>query len=199
MDRSTLARTGIAGAVAGLGLAIGGVALANAADESPSAASSAALSAPDRAGGPHGHRGQDAEALATELGLKQSVVAAALEAVHDDLRPDKAADGTRPEPPTEAQRSERQAALATALAKELNISEAKVTAALAAVQKQHDANREQHRTQERAALVTRLDSAVKAGTLTEADKASVLKAFDAKILGGGPGGGRGPAPQAATS
>ena len=44
------------------------------------------------------------------------------------------------------------------------------------------------RATERSNLKTKLDAAVKAGTLTEADEASVLKAFDAKVIGGGFGG-----------
>lgn len=195
MDKSTLARTGIAGAVAGLGLTVGGIALASAETATPDTNAGASA----HPGGPRGERGQDAKVLAEELGLKEAVVQKALNAVREDLRPDKPADGTKPTAPTEAERAERQATFATALAKELGISEAKVKAALEVLQKKADADREERRTESRADLVTRLDAAVKAGTLTEADKASVLKAFDAKIIGGfggGPGGRGGPPPAA---
>lgn len=192
MNRSSLARNGIAAGIAGLGLAVGGISLASAETTTNPSTSAAA---PDRPGGPHGE--QLAKTLASELGLEQATVQKALDAVREDLKPERtdSADGTRPAPPTDAERAAHQKALATALAKELGVSEAKVTAALAVAEKAAEADRAEHRTEERAALVTRLDAAVKAGTLTESDKTSVLKAFDADLLGGrgGPGGpgGRG--------
>ncbi|MCX6395022.1 MAG: hypothetical protein NTV23_00875 [Propionibacteriales bacterium] len=194
MNRSSRARNGIAAGIAGLGLAVGGIAIASAdtttaAAQSSSSSSSSTL--PDRPGGQR-HE-QLAKTLATELGIKQATVQTALDAVRADLRPAAPADGTRPTPPTDAERAAHQKALATALATKLNVSEAKVTAALEVAQKAADADRAEHKTQERADLVTRLDAAVKAGTLTEADKTSVLKAFDADLLGhGGPGGRGGP-------
>ena len=188
MDRSTAARIGIAGAVAGAGLAAGGIAMASA--ESTADAPTSTQAHP---GGPRGDRGQIAEVLAKELGLKKDAVQKALDDVPDELRPDKPTDGSRPAPPTAAERTEHQAALAKALAKELGVSEAKVTAALTVANKQADADRQEHRADARADLVTRLDAAVKAGTLTEADKTSVLKAFDAELIGGFGGGfGGGP-------
>lgn len=193
MGKSTAARIGIAGAVAGVGLAAGGVALASAETESPDATSSS-KAAP---AGPRGDRAETAKVLAEQLDLDQSKVQTALDAVRKDLRPDKAGatKGSKPTAPTEAERSERQSKLAAALAEKLGVSEAKVKAALAVVEKQEEANREKGQAQSRADLVTRLDAAVKAGTLTEADKTSVLKAYDANLLGGGrggnPGGGRG--------
>ena len=191
MNKSTLARAGIAGTVAGLGLAAGGVAIANA--DTPKAPESSS----SRPGGPRGDHagpGRDAATIAKALGLDQDVVAKAIKAVRDDLRPEKPTKGTRPTPPTEAQRTKLEAAFVTALAKELDVSEDKVAAAVETAQKQATADRQEARTQERADLVTKLDAAVKAGTLTEADKTSVLKAFDAKIISGGrgPGGFGGP-------
>lgn len=138
---------------------------------------------PGRHGGPGGPggigRGPDAAALAKELGVTEAKLQKAFDAVREDLREDrpaKPADGTRPTPPTDAQREARQSALAKALAKELGVSEAKVTAALDKVRAAHEAER-------RDELSTRLDDAVKAGDLTAGDKASVLKAFDAGVLG----------------
>ncbi|MEI5675590.1 MULTISPECIES: hypothetical protein [unclassified Nocardioides] len=198
MDRSTLTRIGAAGAVAGLGLAVGGVALASA--ETTTAPSGTSSSA--HPGGPRGDRGQDAEVLASELGLEESVVEEALTAVRDELRPEKSSDtDTRPTPPTEEERAERQAALVTALAARLDVSEAEVEAAYAVVEEKREAERTERQAASRADLVTRLDEAVTAGTLTEADKASVLKAYDADLLAGpggpgGPGGGQ-PAADAA--
>ncbi len=180
MDRSTMARTGIAGAVAGLGLAVGGVAMASA-------------DSPDSADGARPDRGHAAEVLAEELGLEEDVVQEALSAVRDDLRPEKpdTTDATPPEPPTDAERAERQAAFAAALAKELDVSEARVTAALEVLEKEAEADQAELRADMRERLVERLDAAVKEGTLTEADKTSVLKAYDAEVIGGGPRGGFG--------
>jgi hypothetical protein len=176
MDRSTIVRTGVAGAVAGMGLAVGGVAMANA--DTPDASGTSTTSTTQQAR-PDG--GRLATTLAKQLGLEESVVKKALDSVRDDLKPTKPAEGTRPTPPTEAERTARQAAFVKALAKELDVSEAKVKAALAVAQAEARAT-------ERSNLKTKLDAAVKAGTLTEADEASVLKAFDAKVIGGGLGG-----------
>ena len=179
MDRSTIVRTGVAGAVASLGLAMGGVAMASADTPDTSGTTSTTKAGP-RDGG------QMAATLAKQLGLDEDVVKKALDAVRDDLRPDKPADGTQPTAPTEAERAARQAAFIKALATKLDVSEAKVKAALTVA-------RTEARATERSNLSTKLDAAVKAGTLTEADKASVLKAFDAEVIGGGMGGhgGRG--------
>lgn len=190
MDRSTLVRTGVAGAIAGMGLTVGGVAMANA-DTGTATADTADTSTTQQPGPRHG--GPDgaklAATLAKQLGLSESTVKTALDAVRDDLRPAKPADGTKPTPPTEAQRAAHQAAFVKALAAKLGVSEAKVKAALLVAQTEA-------RAAERANLKTKLDAAVKAGTLTDADEASVLKAFDAKVIGGGPGGPGGPAPGA---
>lgn len=131
-------------------------------------------------GGHKGGRGMDGAALASALGLDEAKVTAALDAAREATRPDAPAQGETPTPPTEAERTARQKAFATALAKELGVDEAKVTAALADL-------REAHQAEHKAELSTRLDAAVTAGTLTAADSASVLKAFDAGVLKGGPG------------
>lgn len=187
MNSSTAARIGIAGIVAGAGLAAGGIAVASAEDTAGSTASSSAH--------PGGHRGGPgvlAETLAEELDLEQSDVEDALAAVREDLRPDAPAEGEKPTPPSDEERADRQAALAKALAKELDVSDAKVTAALAAAETQAESDREERQAESRTALVERLDAAVEDGTLTKADKTSVLKAYDADLLGGpglgGPGG-----------
>jgi len=180
MDRSTIVRTGVAGAIAGMGLAVGGVAMANADTPEASDPTTTSTTKPARPGG-----GQLAATLAKQLGLEESVVKKALDSVRDDLKP------------TEAERTARRAAFIKALAEELDVSEAKVKAALAVAQTEARATA-------RANLATKLAAAVTAGTLTEADKASVLKAFDAKVIGGGGGprghggpGGPGGAPPAA--
>ena len=90
---------------------------------------------------------------------------------------DRPAAGEQPTPPTDEERAEREAAFATALAKALGLSEDKVSDALDTVRAAREADRRQE-------LGERLDTAVEDGDLTAADKASVLKAFDAGVLGG---------------
>jgi cyanate lyase len=131
-------------------------------------------------------RGLDAAALAKDLGVTEAKVTAALQKVHEALKPatppKTGTSTTAPTPPTAADKTARDKAFVSALAKELGVDEAKVTAALAKERAAHEA-------QHKAELTTRLDAAVTAGKLTAADKASVLKAFDAGVLGG-PGGPR---------
>ncbi|HUP99327.1 MAG TPA: hypothetical protein VM093_02605 [Aeromicrobium sp.] len=111
--------------------------------------------------------------LAKELGVSEAKLRAAFDSIRDDLRPARRPDG----PPSEAERATRENKLAAALADKLDLSEAKVKAALEKVRAAHAA-------EHRAFLSDRLDEAVQAGKLTAADKASVLKAFDAGVLGG---------------
>lgn len=174
-----------AGGVAAVAAGIG--ASAAMADSTTPTPSGTATSAPSQAGtgrggpgGPGGHRGGpgglDAAALAKELGLTEATVSAALEKVRAAQKPSTPpAQGTTP---TDAERQAREKARVTALAKELGVTEAKVQAALDAIRADREASR-------RTELTTRLDAAVTAGTLSAADKASVLKAFDAGVLGGG--------------
>lgn len=186
MDKQALVRTTIAAGVAGLGLSVGAVAMATA-DEDGTTTSATGVAVEGR--GP-GHHEQMAADLADALGLSQDKVEAALEAVRDELRPERTDDGVRPAPPTEEERAEREAAFAKALAGELDISADKVTKALAELRADAEA-------EGRTRLAERLDTAVEDGDLTVADKASVLKAYDAGVLGGpgGPGGGHGPGPR----
>lgn len=171
-----------AGAVAG-GVTAASLS-ASAADGTDTSSDASSATAGERGpGGPGGHgRGgfMDAEALAEALGVSEDELRDALEAVRDEIRPDpggRPADGERPTPPTDEERAEREAAFVTALAKELGLQESKVSDALETVQAARQA---EHRT----ALSERLDQAVEDGDLTDADKASVLKAYDAGVLGG---------------
>lgn len=131
---------------------------------------------PGGPGGPMGLGGPGGGAeLAKQLGVTQAKLRAAMKEVRDDLR---SAKGERPDgPPSAADREANQDKFVTALAKELGVSEAKVKAAFEKVEADHAADR-------RDKLSTRLDDAVKAGKLTADDKAAVLKAFDAGVLGG---------------
>ncbi len=124
-------------------------------------------------GGPGRLGGPGRAELAKELGVSQAKLRKAFRTIRDDVRPT-----ARPTaPPSEADRAAMESRIAAALAKELGLSESKVSAALEKVRTEHEA---EHRTK----LSDRLDAAVKAGKLTADDKASVLKAFDAGVLGG---------------
>lgn len=164
-----------AGAVAGGATAA--TLTANADDTGTGDSSSSADGRPGP-GGPGGHgRGGamlDTSALAKELGVTEAKLTAAFEAVREELKP---GDGEKRTPPTDEERADRQAALAKALADELGLDEDKVSDALDAVRAAHQAER-------RTDLSDRLDDAVEDGDLTDADKVSVLKAYDAGVLGG---------------
>jgi hypothetical protein len=120
------------------------------------------------------------------------IALAASPAQAEDPTPNPSASSSAPatgKPDREAARAERQDELATALAAELGIDKAKVAAALEKVQAAQQADAKAERT---AQLKTRLDEAVKAGTLTADEAAAILKAAEAGVLPqGGPGGHRG--------
>jgi len=85
----------------------------------------------------------------------------------------------------EQRRTERRAALAEALAKELGIDQDKVEAALEKVETDLAA---QAKTERQERLKTELDQAVKDGKLTREQADAILKAAEEGVL---PGGGRG--------
>lgn len=181
-DPTPAPSTGSSGASSGSGGSSSGAASANS-----GTTDSGTSGTTDRGwGGRHGHGpgmgpggmgfGMDSGALAAKLGVDQAKLTAALQKVWTSLREGDDSDD-RTGPPTDAERQARQQEFATALAKELGIDAAKVTAAF-------DELRAERQAEARAAFGARLDEAVKAGKLTEADKASVLKAFDAGVLGG---------------
>ena len=84
----------------------------------------------------------------------------------------------RPDPSQRPDLAERDAALAKALAAKLNIDEAKVKAALDEIRSERQAARA-------AALKERLDAAVAAGTLTQAEADAVQKAVDKGVIHAG--------------
>lgn len=169
-----------AAALLAAGAVAGGVTAATLTATADEGAPEVTVSADGRPGpgGPGGHgRGGahvDTAALAKALGVTEDKLTAALEAVREELKP---AAGEKRTPPTDEERADRQAALAKALADELGLDESKVADAL-------DSVRDAHRAERRTDLSERLDTAVKDGDLTDADKASVLKAYDAGVLGG---------------
>lgn len=174
MDKHTLIRTTVAGAVAAAGLAVGGIAIASADDATgPAGAGTLAFTHDRGPGGPARHVMVGGADLAKALGVSESKLRDAMAAIRDDMEPAGRPDG----PPTAAEMQTLRTRLAKALAQELGLSQARVTAALDKVQAAHEAER-------RGDLADRLDDAVQAGKLTSGDKASVLKAYDAGVLGG---------------
>ncbi|GAA1526030.1 hypothetical protein [Nocardioides humi] len=162
-----------AGAVAGGATA---ATLSASADDDTSTPSTASGKRPGGPGGPGGHGhgpGVDTAALAEALGVSEDEVEKAVAAVREQLK----ASSRPTSRPTDAERTEREDAFAQALAEELGVDQDDVTAALAEVRAARAAQR-------RTDLVERLDEAVADGTLSEDDKASVLKAYDAGVLGG---------------
>ncbi len=134
--------------------------------------------------GPFGGPDGDAAAkLAEKLGVSEQKVTDAFAAIREDYGPKIAdrAKGERPAPPTEAEREALQTKMAAALAKELGVDASAVEDALAELRADVEAD-------VRTSLSDRLDDVVDAGDLTAADKASVLKAYDAGVLGFGPVG-----------
>ena len=185
MSRST--KVAVASTAAGLlalggGLSIAGQAAADPTttpSSSPSASPSAQGTGKDgRRGGPGrgAHDSDLAKQLAEKLGVDQAKVTEALKAVREANKPTTpptagANPSDRPDPAT------RDAALAKQLAEKLGVAEADVTKALAEI-------RAERQTQRAAALKSRLDEAVKAGTLTQAEADAVTKAVEKGVIGG---------------
>ncbi len=193
--RRTFTRIAIASGVAAVGLSVGGIAVATADDEDTERGPVLFMR---HGGGPISD--ELAERLAESLGLDEDEVADALEEARDELGPperledlrESLRDGELPTPPTEEQLEARQDELAAALAETLGVDAAEIESALEEIRADVEADMEERfaefREEARAALVERLDAAVEEGTLTEADKESVLKAYDEGVLDG-PGGG----------
>jgi hypothetical protein len=85
-----------------------------------------------------------------------------------------------PTPGEKPDREEREAAIVTALAEKLDFDRAVVQRAFADLRAEHDAERA-------ADLKARLDGAVQAGTLTQAEADAVRKAVDQGVIRLGPG------------
>lgn len=186
MSRSTkvaVASTAVGLLALGGGLSIAGQASA---DPTTSPSSSPSASSSTLGAGKDGHRGGPgrgprdsdlAQKLAEKLGVDQVKVTEALQAVREANKPTSpptagANPSERPDPAT------RDAALAKQLADKLGVAEANVTKAL-------DEIRAERQTERAAALKTRLDEAVKAGTLTQAEADAVTKAVEKGVIGGG--------------
>lgn len=197
MSRSTkvVIASAAAGALAlGVGIGIAGFASADP-TASPSASPTSSASADqarsgagkgDRRAGPG--RGIDnaelAKQLAEKLGVEEAKVTEALKAIRETNRASKPSTSPSASPsatattrPSRPSSSERRAALAKQLAEKLGVDEAKVLKALEEIQAAQDAERA-------AALTTKLDEAVKAGTLTQAEADAVKKAVEKGVISG---------------
>ena len=177
----------------GVGLGVAGHAAADPSGSptaNPSARADPGQGGPGSPGG-RGHRGgpgrgafdQDlAKQLAEKLGVDQTKVSDALKAIREANKPTtppSANPSASPsERPTRPDPTKREAQLAKQLAEKLGIDEAKVTKALDEIRAERQADRA-------AALKTRLDAAVKAGTLTQAEADAVTKAVEKGVIGGG--------------
>jgi hypothetical protein len=164
----------------GAGVGIAGVA---AADPTPTpnptaTASGSATPGTDRPGaGRHGggfRDGAQLSELAGKLGVTEERLREALSAIREENR-------STP-PPGDQTREERDAALAEALAEQLDLDEAKVVQALAEIRAARQA-------EQAAALKERLDAAVADGKLTRAEADAVTKAVEQGVINVG---GRGP-------
>jgi DNA-binding MarR family transcriptional regulator len=180
-----------AGALAlGVGVGLAGFASADP-TTTPSPNPSASAPADPGPGGPgrDGHRGGPgrgvadtdlAKQLAEKLGVTEAKVTTALKEIREANRPAKPSTAPSADPsakPTRPDPAEREAAMAKALAEKLGVDEAKVTKALDEIKAARQADRA-------AELKTRLDAAVKAGTLTQAEADAVTKAVEKGVIGG---------------
>ncbi len=184
MSRST--KVAVASTAVGLLALGGGLSIAGQASADPTTSPSSGPSASSTPGtGKDGHRGGPgrgprdsdlAQKLAEKLGVDQAKVTEALQAVREANKPTSpptagASPSERPDPAT------RDAALAKQLADKLGVTEANVTKALEEI-------RAERQTERAAALKSRLDEAVKAGTLTQAEADAVTKAVEKGVIGG---------------
>lgn len=126
---------------------------------------------------------ENAEYLAGKLGVSPDVVSTAMQKYHT-TNPTQA----RGRDLTDEQQATQHAQLAAFLAKELNVSEATVLAALNGQQEVRQADRT-------AAIKANLEEAVKAGRLTQAQADGILAAHDAGVSMGGMRGGFGGGPR----
>jgi hypothetical protein len=161
---------------AGIGIGVANLASADI-TPTPSPTSTASGSpAPGTDRGWPGHPGRDSGAdglareLANKLGVDEATVEEALRAIKEETEP-----AGKPDPPTKPDVAEREPALAKALSSKLGIDEAKIKAALEEISATHQAER-------MAALKARLDAAVQAGTLTQAEADAVQKAVDQGVI-----------------
>lgn len=185
MKKKTVAAVSAAVLTAGLGIGVSQLASADTPTPSPTSSPTAGSgkdTAGRKGGGPHGHAKLDLSGLAGKLGVDEAKLS---EAVSAARKATGSAEKTKPSEQSqadrEAARTARQAAFAKALAAELGIDEAKVTAALNELR----AERQAEQAGQQKAI---LDQAVKDGKLTQAEADAVQKAADQGIVRIGKGG-----------
>lgn len=172
----------------GVGVGIAGLASADPTSSPSSKPSASSTTGPGRGGPGHGHRGGPgrgafdgdlAKQLAEKLGVDQAKVTEALQAVREANKPtSRPSTGASPsERPNRPDPATRDATLAKQLAEKLGVTEATVTKALEEIRAERQSDRA-------AALKSRLDEAVKAGTLTQAEADAVTKAVEKGVIGG---------------
>ena len=179
MKKKAVAVLSAAVLTAGLGVGVSQLASADTPSPTPTTSPSGSPQTDHgRKGG--GHRGGpeklDLSSLASKLGVDETKLSEAVTAARKATAP---TERTKPSEQTQAEReaarTARQAAFAKALAGELGIDEAKVTAALDELRAEREAERA---TQNKAVL----DQAVKDGKLTQAEADAVAKAVDQGIV-----------------
>lgn len=177
MKKKTVVAVSAAVLTAGLGIGVSQLADAATPTPSPTASPSGSPEGTGRKGGGHHYRTeQDLSGLAGKLGVDEDKLSEAVSAAREATRP---TERTRPSEQTraerEAAREARRAVFAKALAKELGIEEAKVTAAL-------DELRTERETERAAREKAVLDQAVTDGKLTQAEADAVRKAADQGLV-----------------
>lgn len=182
MKKKTVAAVSAAVLTAGLGIGVSQLASAETPTPTPttSPTSGTQKEAPGRKGGGHRHQEKlDLSGLASKLGVDQTELSEAVSAARKATEPAKPTERTKPSEQSqadrEAARTARQEAFAKALATELGIDEATVTAVLNELRAEQEAERA-------AAGKAVLDQAVKDGKLTQAEADAVQKAADQGIV-----------------
>lgn len=174
-----LALTGAA-ALVSAGLVLGVPQVSHAETDQPNDGPSASSSSTQRPGPDQGPRHLDLSALAERLGVEESALREAFEAI----RPSAPSASEKGQPPSAESREQRHQELAQALAEKLGMDEATVSSALTEMREARDKERT-------ARLTSVLKQAVTDGTLTQAEADAVAKAAAAGLVGpAGSGGGR---------
>lgn len=174
-----LALTGAA-TLASAGLLLGIPQISHAETDQPSDGPSASSSSTPRPGPGKGPQHLDLSALAERLGVEESALKEAFEAI----RPSAPSSSEKGQPPSAEAREQRHEELAKALAEKLGLDKATVSSALTEM---HEARNREHA----ARLTSVLEQAVTDGTLTQTEADAVAKAAAAGLVGpAGPGGGR---------
>lgn len=148
-------------------------------DNAPQPAETSSSSSPHQdAQGEHHHKGHrlDTAALAQKLGVSEDQLNQAFNAIRQDQPTGDQGRGQGGD--HKGNRPDR-TAMDQALANKLGIDVSKVTAAMDELRTQDESEESATRREE---LSSKLDAAVSAGTLSSADRDSVLKAFDAGVF-----------------